>query len=859
MSDSASDPAFEAILETILTSRDNDDPVDVDGYLEQHPEHADKLRRFLQTLEVVDSHIRESRIISVGFGLGDHSAAKRQDGEVIPTGRSAAPELPTLGGFRILEEIGNGSQGVIYKAEQPGTRRVVALKVIREGVLASGRERLRFENEIQVASQLKHPSIVAVFESGCDHGREFFAMEYADGEPLDVYLAKHTLTPDETVRLFQPICDAVSYAHRQGVIHRDLKPSNIIVGEAGIAHILDFGLAKRMNRPAEVEITQIGSFAGTWYYASPEQVAADGREIDVRSDVYSLGVILYEALTDAVPYPIRGVTRDQIAFQILEAAPIRPSLIRKEINDELDTIVLQSLQKDPTRRYQSASALQEDLRRFLAGDAIEAKRDSRWYVLRKTLRRYYWQACAATIALVVLLGFTVTVTVLYADARTARATAEARAELARRGQRYVVDRLAELHGFRNALMSVENEQEQGATLRRLAKPAISVPAELASALVQDFPPGILATVNLPTNPEFSSAASWLRERANGLDQLQELTESGRFVFETQRDASAWLFQQGQSDLEHAERLCDVLVADALLASGEGCDTRATRRLTAARSIGLDLADGPTYLHKGSALICRLHTYEAILAMLGSSRSDDDRVERNAQWILNDPSVPTLQYAMITEGTKALQLVEASIKETTPGGKGHVDLDALNTLTEGLYDVAGMLTPENRCRANSLSPELLVNAIDRYANEMDARAIAEAPTTGPASARSAPDPEVEGASWLVAPLLPRLEPGLRTRARVNAARTAAQAAAVLCQFRARTGEWPESLAHVLNERSDLPTGLSSAASEFGYRVVGGQPVLYTVGDDLANDNRRNGDRSGTNTEVILFRGEFAQAH
>lgn len=859
MSDSASDLAFEAILETVLTSRDTGDPVDANGYLERYPAHADKLRRFLQTLDVVDAHIRESRITPVRLGLSDHSAAKRQNGEVIPTGRSSAPALPTFGGFRILEEIGNGSQGVIYKAEQPGTRRVVALKVIREGVLASGRERLRFENEIQVASQLKHPNIVAVFESGCDHGRAFFAMEYADGDPLDVYLATHTLAPDETVRLFQPICDAVSYAHRQGVIHRDLKPSNIIVDDTGIAHILDFGLAKRINRPAEVEITQVGSFAGTWYYASPEQVAADGREIDVRSDVYSLGVILYEALTDAVPYPIRGATRDQVTFQILEAAPIRPSLIRKEINDELDTIVLQSLQKDPSRRYQSASALQEDLRRFLAGEAIEAKRDSRWYVLRKTLRHYYWQACAATIALVVLLGFTATVTVLYADARTARATAEARAELARRGQRSVVDRLAELHGFRNALLSVENEQERGATLRRLAKPAISVPAELASALVQDFPPGILATVNLPTDPEFSSAARWLRERAKGLDQLQGLTESGCFVFETERDASAWLFQQGQSDLEHAARLCDVLVADALLASGEGGDTRVTRRLTAARSIGLDIADGPTFLHKEAALLCRLHTYEAILDMLASSGDDAARVEGCARWILNDPPVPTLQYIMITEGTKALQLIEASIKETTPGGKGHVDLDALNAATEGLYDAAGMLTSESRRRANSLSPEAFVYAIDRYASEMDARASADASATRPASVRSAPSADVEEAARLVAPLLPRLEPGLRTRARVNATRLAAQMAAVLCQFRARTGEWPESLADALDDRSDLPTGLSSAASEFSYRVVGGQPVLYTVRDDLANDNRRNGDRSGTNTEVILFRGEFAKAH
>ncbi|MFH1109476.1 MAG: serine/threonine-protein kinase [Planctomycetota bacterium] len=859
MSDSASDPAFEAILETVLTSRDNGDPVDVNGYLERYPEHADKLRRFLQTLEVVDSHIRESRITQVRFGLSDHSAAKRQDGEVIPTGRSSAPELPTLGGFRILEEIGSGSQGVVYKAEQPGTRRVVALKVIREGVLASGRERLRFENEIQVASQLKHPNIAAVFESGCDHGREFFAMEYADGDPLDVYLATHTLTPDETVRLFQPICDAVSYAHRQGVIHRDLKPSNIIVDDAGIAHILDFGLAKRLSRPSEVEITQVGSFAGTWYYASPEQVAADGREIDVRSDVYSLSVILYEALTDAFPYPIRGVTHDQIAFQILEAAPIRPSLIRKEINDELDTIVLQSLQKDPNRRYQSASALQEDLRRFLAGEAIEAKRDSRWYVLRKTLRRYYWQACAATIALVVLLAFTVTVTVLYADARTARATAEARAELARRGQRYVVDRLAELHGLRNALSSVENEQGRDVTLERLSRPAISVPAELASELVQDFPPNIVAAVNSRTNAEFNSAAHWLRERSAGLDQLQTLTESGRFVFETGRDTSAWLFQERPSDLGQGQKLCDALVADSVLESGDGDDTQAMRRLTAARSIGMDLADGPTFLHKGVALICRLHTYGAILTMLASSRDDARRVEGCARWILNDPPLPTLQYAMITEGTKALQLIEASIRETMPGGKGHVDLDTLNAVTEGLYEAAGMLTPENRRRANLLSPEVLMHAIDRYADELDARAIAQASVTGPASVRSRGDSEVDEAAWLIAPLLPRLEPGLRTRARVNATRSAAQMAAVLCRFRARTGAWPDSLAHVLDDGSDLPPGLSSAASEFAYRVVDDQPILSALGDDPANANRRNKDWSGSEAEVVLFRGEAPQAH
>lgn len=328
--------------------------------------------------------------------------------------QAEASSPQAIEGYEILEEIGRGGMGVVYKAVQASTKREVALKVLLEGPFASEKSKRRFEREVELAAQLQHPHIVTILESGIASGRYYFAMQYVDGQPLDAYLADRKLSIDDALRLFGKICDAITYAHQRGVIHRDLKPSNILVDKEGVPHVLDFGLAKVAD-PEEAAPTQLsitGEVMGTLPYISPEQATGSHQDIDVRTDVYSLGVILYEMLTGKYPYPVVGHVAE-VLKNIAEAEPEKPSKIRRRINDEVETIVLKALAKEAERRYPGAGDLAKDVERYLAGEPIDAKRDSGWYVLRKTVRRYRVPVAVITVFLVLVTTSTIVVSVMY--------------------------------------------------------------------------------------------------------------------------------------------------------------------------------------------------------------------------------------------------------------------------------------------------------------------------------------------------------------------------------------------------------------------------------------------------------------
>lgn len=371
----------------------------------------------------------------------------------VGTGIDAPVPSDSIAGYTLLRELHRGGQGVVYQAIQKSTQRKVAIKLLREGPFAGDADRARFEREVRVLGQLQHPNIVTIHDSGSSAGCYYLVMDYIPGQPLDVYIASGARSVRETLTLFATICEAVHAAHVRGVIHRDLKPRNIQIDEHGAPHVLDFGLAKVALGANEQAMTLTGQFVGSVPWAAPEQVEGAPGQIDMRTDVYSLGVILYQMLTRRFPYEVVGNIRD-VFERIVRAEPVRPRAVRREIGDEVETIVLKCLSKERERRYQSAGALARDVRRYLAGEAIEAKADSGWYLMRKALRRNRTAVAIALTATLALLAVAATTTVLWQRA--------ARAEEGERAARRAGERLIE---YQSSMLTGIDPQAMGEQLR----------------------------------------------------------------------------------------------------------------------------------------------------------------------------------------------------------------------------------------------------------------------------------------------------------------------------------------------------------------------------------------------------------
>jgi tetratricopeptide (TPR) repeat protein/tRNA A-37 threonylcarbamoyl transferase component Bud32 len=309
---------------------------------------------------------------------------------ISPMGPTAAGTPFIAEGYEVLEEIHRGGQGIVYKAYHRATNRTVALKVLLEGALATSRQRRRFEREIELVANLTHPGIVVVHDSGVTaDGRHYFTMEYVEGQPLTEYADAHRLGTRDRLRLTAEICRAVQHAHQRGVIHRDLKPANILVTSDGQPKILDFGVARLTDSDIQATTirTDVGQLVGTVPYMSPEQVAGDPSLIDLRSDVYALGVIAYELLAGRLPHDFQGKMIHEAARMIREDDPTPLSTVNKVFRGDVQTIISKALAKEPDRRYESAAALAGDIQRYLDDEPIVAHRPSAVYQLRKFARR----------------------------------------------------------------------------------------------------------------------------------------------------------------------------------------------------------------------------------------------------------------------------------------------------------------------------------------------------------------------------------------------------------------------------------------------------------------------------------------
>ena len=350
----------------------------------------------------------------------------------VPSGEQ--PGTIVAGRYKLLEEIGQGGMGTVWAAEQTTpVRRKVALKLIKVG-MDSRSVLARFEAERQALALMDHPNIAKVLDGGLtESGRPYFVMEYVKGVPITEYCDATRLSVEERLNLFVQVCSALQHAHQKGIIHRDLKPSNILVApydDKPVPKVIDFGLAKAMHQSLTEKTlyTAHEMVLGTPLYMSPEQAQLNNLDIDTRADIYSLGVVLYELLTGTTPIErkrFKEAAWDEVRRMIREEEPPRPSMrlsstdtlpslatcrhtepakLTKLVRGELDWIVMKALEKDRTRRYETASGLARDIQRYLDDEVVEARPPSTGYRIGKFVSRHRAQVIAASLVLLALLA-----------------------------------------------------------------------------------------------------------------------------------------------------------------------------------------------------------------------------------------------------------------------------------------------------------------------------------------------------------------------------------------------------------------------------------------------------------------------
>jgi eukaryotic-like serine/threonine-protein kinase len=354
---------------------------DINAVAAQHPDLAAELRELWGAVLLADELTRSehpSLARSASDGSDNPSLALR-----------ASDEGKIFGDYELREVIGHGGMGIVYKAHQRSLNRTVALKMILRGELATPEDRTRFRTEAQAAAHLEHPNIVPVYDAGEHEGQAYFSMRFVEGQTLAALLARGPLRPRDAARYLAAISRAVQYAHEHGILHRDLKPSNILIDQKDDPHITDFGLAKRTSRTGGAPVppaalTATGAIVGTPAYMAPEQVSNRRGTPSRLSDVYSLGIILYEMLTGRPPF--QAPTPVDTLLLVLDQDPVRPRLLNRGVDVDLEMICLKCIQKEPELRYPSAGALAADLEAYLHGEALSVYSGRLVSVFNRTFR-----------------------------------------------------------------------------------------------------------------------------------------------------------------------------------------------------------------------------------------------------------------------------------------------------------------------------------------------------------------------------------------------------------------------------------------------------------------------------------------
>jgi WD40 repeat protein/tRNA A-37 threonylcarbamoyl transferase component Bud32 len=386
--DSSREARLEEVLRQYMQSLDRGEAVDREQLLARHPELADDLR----------SYFAGSDELALKQGL----SRTEPDCSAEPGPLSPEPLRRRVGDYELLEQIGQGGMGVIYKARQLSLGRLVALKMIRTDRLASPANIPRFRSEAEAVASLDHPNIVPIYEVGEHQGQHFFSMKLIEGGSLAQHLPRLVPDPRAGAGLLAAVARAVHYAHQRGLLHRDLKPANILLDAQGRPHVTDFGLAKRLSSaPGDASLTQEGAIVGTLGYMAPEQTEPKGG-VSTAVDVWSLGAILYELLTGQSPF--KADTPLATLLRVRAHEPAAPHTLNRSVPRDLGTVCLKCLHKEPDKRYPSALALADDLERWLRGEPIQARPVSRRERVLKWVRRRPALAALTALLVLALLG-----------------------------------------------------------------------------------------------------------------------------------------------------------------------------------------------------------------------------------------------------------------------------------------------------------------------------------------------------------------------------------------------------------------------------------------------------------------------
>jgi predicted Ser/Thr protein kinase len=820
--------------------------VNREALLSRFPNHAKELGEFLRNWDAMDALLGRPDGAPVENGAGQAPVDLAGDSCTNAEARNGQGHEGPLAAFAIVEALHRGAQGVVYRAVQRSTGRVAALKV------QYGRAAPSFESEVRLIAGLRHPNVVTIYDAGLIQGRPYCAMEFVDGVPLDHFLSKRALDTPAKLRLFMKICAGVMHAHQHCVIHRDLKPSNILVESNGEPRVLDFDLATRVA--ADVEKAgavpePVGEFVGTLAYASPEQIAGREENIDTRSDVYALGVILYEMLVGQRPYTVPQDRRS--ALEVIAAAdPPRPSAKRGALHDDIDCIVRKAIAMDAADRYPSVESLVTEIIQYLTKRPIEQKRDRLGYVVGRFVSRRRRSLAIFVVGAFMLAVLSARIALLIMQERaTANALSEEKEALAVERAvagatafaRYKAARLADLRMMQKYQASIASAARLGeiaqlppdrieAHMARYKSPLMESGGVFAT-LVEEMPGNLIDAIRNGDGPEYEAGTRWLVEMAEQLDSLAVRLESACFEFSvgaTSYRALGWDYVP----VREAARTCEAFVARAYLRHAAKNHRGAIADAGAATRLAADIGDGVLCEHK----MCCYHCQSQILGFLQFALTEaietNEGVDLYVEQALTYPPMPAASTSLTPTRLGMHELLHLAMRAESNHGDELIDLVWLDELLGNYLKGKGALTDANIKRLADSEPRNFILLMDRYISCAEAwddlTAFEIRDEMVALSETLLRERETNPLLWYYT--MPGNE--FLMRLRTCSQRQALRLVASASRYRAEHGWWPERLADALTAESageitDPRTGLA-----FVYDVAADLPRIRSVyTDDL----------------------------